>query len=136
MIIGILKNFNIGWILHPIVNRGVHLHPLSLNNAPPKALVGASLKGYSLHCIIFRTATDPCMGSGHMLIRAFDVLMKIYENEHYTVRDAVQSILVNNLYGVDIDKRAYQLAYFAIMMKARSYDRRIFSKNIENYKTQ
>lgn len=61
MIIGILKNFNIGWILHPIVNRGVHLHPISLNNAPPKALVGASLKGYSLHCIILGTATEPVM---------------------------------------------------------------------------
>ncbi len=61
MIIGILKNFNIGWILHPIVNRGVHLHPLSLNNAPPKALVGGSLKGYSLHCIILGTATEPAM---------------------------------------------------------------------------
>lgn len=50
-----------------IVNRGVHLHPLSLNNAPTKALVGASLKGYSLHCIIFGTATDGGYRSGELL---------------------------------------------------------------------
>ena len=110
-----------------IVNRGVHLHPLSLNNAPTKALVGASLKGYSLHCIIFRTATDPCMGSGHILVYAFDVLMQIYESAGYTQRDAAKSILEHNLYGLDIDDRAFQLAYFAVMMKARQYNRRILN---------
>lgn len=70
---------------------------------------------------------DPCCGSGHILAYLFDVLMQIYENYGYTSRDAVTSILQNNLYGLDIDDRAAQLAYFAVMMKARRYDRRFFS---------
>lgn len=70
---------------------------------------------------------DPCCGSGHILAYLFDVLMRIYENYGYTPRDAVASILQNNLYGLDIDDRAAQLAYFAVMMKARRYDRRFFS---------
>lgn len=70
---------------------------------------------------------DPCCGSGHILAYLFDVLMQIYENYGYTPRDAVTSILQNNLYGLDIDDRASQLAYFAVMMKARRYDRRFFS---------
>lgn len=70
---------------------------------------------------------DPCCGSGHILAYLFDVLMRIYENYGYTPRDAVTSILQNNLYGLDIDDRAAQLAYFAVMMKARRYDRRFFS---------
>ena len=69
---------------------------------------------------------DPCCGSGHILAYLFDVLMQIYENYGYTSRDAVTSILQNNLYGLDIDDRAAQLAYFAVMMKARRYDRRFF----------
>ena len=73
---------------------------------------------------------DPCMGSGHILVYCFDVLMQIYESQGYTQRDAAQSILENNLFGLDIDKRAAQLAYFAVMMKARQYDRRILSRNI------
>lgn len=68
---------------------------------------------------------DPCMGSGHILVYAFDVLMQIYESYGYSQRDAAKSILENNLYGLDIDNRAYQLAYFALMMKARQYNRRI-----------
>lgn len=103
----------------------VQMNTVSLNNAHTKALVGASLKGYSLHCIIFRTATDPCMGSGHILVYAFDVLMDIYTACGWSERDAAVSILRNNLYGLDIDRRAYQLAYFAVMMKARQYNRRI-----------
>ena len=74
---------------------------------------------------------DPCMGSGHILVYAFDVLLDIYSNLGYSNRDAVQSILENNIYGLDIDKRAYQLAYFALMMKAREYYKRIFSKKLE-----
>lgn len=70
---------------------------------------------------------DPCCGSGHILAYLFDVLMQIYENYGYTPRDAVTSILQNNLYGLDIDDRAAQLAYFAVMMKACRYDRRFFS---------
>ena len=74
---------------------------------------------------------DPCMGSGHILVYAFDVLMQIYEATGYSQRDAAQSILENNLFGLDIDDRAAQLAYFAVMMKARQYDRRIFSRGIQ-----
>ena len=70
---------------------------------------------------------DPCMGSGHILVYAFDVLMQIYEAQGYTQRDAAQLIVEKNLYGLDIDKRAYQLAYFAVMMKARQYNRRILN---------
>ena len=74
---------------------------------------------------------DPCMGSGHILVYAFDVLMRIYESAGYTQRDAAQAILEYNLFGLDIDRRAAQLAYFAVMMKARQYDRRIFSRGIK-----
>ena len=70
---------------------------------------------------------DPCMGSGHILVYAFDVLMQIYESAGYNQREAARSILENNLYGLDIDERAAQLAYFAVLMKARQYNRRIFS---------
>ena len=72
---------------------------------------------------------DPCMGSGHILVYAFDVLMDIYRDAGYSDRDAVKSILENNLYGLEIDERAYHLAYFALMMKARSYNRRILNKD-------
>ena len=70
---------------------------------------------------------DPCMGSGHILVYAFDVLMDIYRDNGYSDRDATISILENNLYGLEIDERAYHLAYFALMMKARSYNRRILN---------
>lgn len=70
---------------------------------------------------------DPCMGSGHILVYAFDVLMQIYESVGYSQRDAAKSILEHNIYGLDIDDRAYQLAYFAVMMKARQYNRRILN---------
>lgn len=78
------------------------------------------------------TFFDPCMGSGHILVYAFDVLMEIYREVGYSDRDAALSIVENNLFGMDIDKRAYQLAYFAIMMKARSYNRRALTKGISN----
>ena len=74
---------------------------------------------------------DPCAGSGHILAYMFDVLMQIYESYGYTTRDAVASIVEHNLYGLDIDDRAAQLAYFAVMMKARQYDRRFFSRSIQ-----
>ena len=74
---------------------------------------------------------DPCAGSGHILAYMFDVLMQIYESYGYTIRDAVASIVEHNLYGLDIDDRAAQLAYFAVMMKARQYDRRFFSRGIQ-----
>ena len=74
---------------------------------------------------------DPCMGSGHILVYAFDVLMQIYESYGYSQRDAAKNIVENNIYGLDIDDRAFQLAYFAIMMKARSYNRRFLTLGIE-----
>ena len=73
------------------------------------------------------TLIDPCMGSGHILVYAFDVLMQIYTSVGYSERDAAKNILEHNLYGLDIDDRAYQLAYFAVMMKARQYNRRILN---------
>lgn len=75
---------------------------------------------------------DPCCGSGHILAYLFDVLMQIYENYGYTPRDAVTSILQNNLYGLDIDDRAAQLAYFAVMMKAVRYDKRFLKRKDED----
>jgi len=76
-------------------------------------------------------AVDPCMGSGHIICYMFDVLMQIYEAYGYTARDAASSIVKNNLYGLDIDDRAAQLAYFSVMMKARQYDRRFLSRGIQ-----
>ena len=74
---------------------------------------------------------DPCMGSGHILVYAFDVLMQIYTSASWDQREAAQSILKNNLFGLDIDDRAAQLAYFAVMMKARQYDRRLLTRGIQ-----
>ena len=74
---------------------------------------------------------DLCMGSGHILVYAFDVFMQIYENAGWSQRDAAQSIIQNNIYGLDIDDRAAQLSYFAVLMKARQYDRRILTRGIE-----
>lgn len=74
---------------------------------------------------------DPCMGSGHILVYAFDVFIQIYENAGWSQRDAAQSIIQNNIYGLDIDDRAAQLSYFAVLMKARQYDRRILTRGIE-----
>lgn len=78
------------------------------------------------------TFLDPCMGSGHILVYAFDVLMEIYREGGYSDRDAALNIVENNIFGMDIDKRAYQLAYFAVMMKARSYNRRALIQGIKN----
>ena len=86
----------------------------------------ASIAPEQIKCI------DPCAGSGHILAYMFDVLMQIYETYGYTAHEAVRSIIENNLYGLDIDDRAAQLAYFAVMMKARKYDRRFFARKDEN----
>lgn len=77
---------------------------------------------------------DPCSGSGHICAYMFDVLMQIYEAYGYTAREAVRSIVENNIYGLDIDERAAQLAYFSVMMKARQYDRRYLTRKDENGK--
>jgi len=74
---------------------------------------------------------DPCMGSGHILVYAFEILVQIYTSVGYSEKNAAILILENNLFGLDIDDRAYQLSYFAVMMKARSYNKRIFIKNIK-----
>ncbi|MCF6462921.1 BREX-1 system adenine-specific DNA-methyltransferase PglX [Clostridium sp. Cult1] len=78
------------------------------------------------------TFIDPSMGSGHILVYAFEMFMQFHLEEGYTEREAAESIIENNLYGLDIDKRAYQLAYFSLMMKGRQYSRRILNKEIEN----
>ena len=74
---------------------------------------------------------DPCCGSGHIAVYLFDVLMQIYETQGWTQREAAQSIVAHNLYALDIDDRAAQLAYFAVMMKARQYDRRFFTRGLQ-----
>ena len=74
---------------------------------------------------------DPCMGSGHILCVLFDVLVRIYEDYGYTAREAAVKIVENNLWGLDIDERAAQLSYFAVMMKARQYDRRFFTRKVQ-----
>ena len=102
-----------------------------LDEAPQEPQVQAKLaeirKEYAALNPEDLTLIDPCMGSGHILVYAFDVLMQIYESVGYSQRDAAKSILEHNLYGLDIDDRAYQLAYFAVMMKARQYNRRILN---------
>lgn len=77
------------------------------------------------------TVFDPCMGSAHFLAYTFDVLLLIYTEYGYSEREAVKEIVENNLYGLDVDDRAAQLAYFAVMMKGRQYDRRFFSRGVE-----
>ncbi len=81
-------------------------------------------------CIKDGRKIDPCMGSGHILVYAFDVFMQIYTSAGWSERDAARSIIENNLYGLDIDDRAGQLAYFAVMMKARKYNRRILNGEV------
>ncbi len=73
---------------------------------------------------------DPCCGSGHILAYVFDMLMEIYTSRGWRDRDAAASIVENNLYGLDIDLRAAQLAYFSVMMKGVQYDRRFLSRGI------
>ncbi len=88
----------------------------------------ASMQPEDIKCI------DPCCGSGHILAYMFDVLVQIYESCGYTTRDAVRCIVEKNIYGLDIDDRAAQLAYFAVMMKARQYDRRFLTRKDDDDK--
>ena len=92
-----------------------------------EATLGALRKQYAALTPEELSLVDCCMGSGHILVYAFDVLMQIYEREGYSAREAARLILEHNLYGLDIDDRAYQLAYFAVLMKARQYNRRILN---------
>ena len=86
----------------------------------------AQLTPEDIRCI------DPCQGSGHILVYMFDVLMQIYESYGYTTQEAVASIVKNNIYGLDIDERAAQLSYFAVMMKACQYDKRFLKRKDED----
>lgn len=88
----------------------------------PLIKVNDSLDPSNIKCI------DPCAGSGHILCYMFDVLVQIYEEYGYGVREAIEKIILNNIWGLDIDERAAQLSYFSIMMKARQYDRRFFNR--------
>lgn len=88
----------------------------------------AQLSPEEIRCI------DPCQGSGHILVYMFDVLMQIYESYGYTTQEAVASIVQNNIYGLDIDERATQLSYFAVMMKACQYDKRFLKRKDEDGK--
>ncbi len=90
-----------------------------------------SQTGTPFDCINFIVLLDPCMGSGHILVYAFDVLVQIYKDAGYREKDIPELILKHNLYGLDIDDRAYQLAYFAVMMRAWNYNHRILVKRIE-----
>lgn len=90
----------------------------------------ADIKPEDILCI------DPCMGSGHIIVAMFDVLMDIYKSVGYGERDAAFEIVEHNLHGLDIDKRAYQLAYFAVMMKGRQYNRRFFRGKEEGLRPQ
>lgn len=85
----------------------------------------SDLKPEDILCI------DPCEGSGHILCYLFDALVKIYEDYGYSARDAASSIVEHNIWGLDIDERAAQLAYFSVMMKARQYDRRFFTRGVQ-----
>lgn len=106
-----------------------------LDEAPQEPQVEQQLKGIRAQYAKMEPeqlkVIDPCMGSGHILCYLFDVLMQIYLDNGYSKREAVSSILENNLFGLDIDKRAAQFAYFSVMMKAREYDSGFFGrKNI------
>lgn len=106
-----------------------------LEDADQEESVKAQLESIRRECASLKPeeikVIDPCMGSGHILCYMFDVLVQIYEAYGYTARDAVSSIVEHNIYGLDIDNRAAQLSYFAVMMKARQYDRRFFSRGIK-----
>ena len=102
-----------------------------LSSASEQCAKGCAFPDVQLDCIKYLKLGDPCMGSGHILCYMFDVLVKIYEDYGYTAREAAENIITKNLWGLDIDERAAQLSYFAIMMKARQYDRRFLTRGIQ-----
>ncbi|MBR0414260.1 MAG: BREX-1 system adenine-specific DNA-methyltransferase PglX, partial [Clostridia bacterium] len=130
--------FTTDWVVKYIIDNSLGKYWIERN---PNSPLKAKLKYYvqpSDFKTVEKTVTpesitfyDPCMGSGHFLVYAFDVLMQIYLECGWNERDAAKSIVENNLYGIDIDERAYQLAYFAVMMKARSFSRRILTQNVQ-----
>ena len=105
-----------------------------LEDAEQEAEIEKQLNTMYMECAFLKPedirVIDPCMGSGHILCTLFDTLITIYECCGYTAREATIKIVENNLWGLDIDGRAAQLSYFAIMMKARQHDRRFFTRNI------
>lgn len=132
--------FTTDWVVRYIVDNSVGRYWIERN---PDSSLKAYLqyfvlpKDREIHYVEDRiepqdvTVFDPCVGSGHFLLYAFDVLVKIYTERGYSARDAVNSIVVNNLFGLDIDERAAQLAYFSLMMKARQYDSRFLERRIQ-----
>lgn len=105
-----------------------------LDEAPQEPQVAQQLavlrKGYAALTPEDIKCIDPCMGSGHILAYLFDVLMQIYRSAGYTDRDAAASIVEQNLYGLDIDDRAAQMAYFVVMMKGCHYDSRFLRRHL------
>lgn len=105
-----------------------------LDEAPQEPQVAQQLaelrKGYAALTPEDIKCIDPCMGSGHILAYLFDVLMQIYRSAGYTDRDAAASIVEHNLYGLDIDDRAAQMAYFVVMMKGCHYDSRFLRRHL------
>ena len=108
-----------------------------LDEAPQEPQVAQQLaelrKGYAALTPEDIKCIDPCMGSGHILAYLFDVLMQIYRSAGYTDRDAAASIVEHNLYGLDIDDRAAQMAYFVVMMKGCHYDSRFLRRHLNPY---
>lgn len=106
-----------------------------LDEAPQEPQVAQQLaelrKGYAALTPEDIKCIDPCMGSGHILAYLFDVLMQIYRSAGYTDRDAAASIVEHNLYGLDIDDRAAQMAYFVVMMKGCHYDSRFLRRHLD-----
>lgn len=105
-----------------------------LDEAPQEPQVAQQLaelrKGYAALTPENIKCIDPCMGSGHILAYLFDVLMQIYRSAGYTDRDAAAGIVEHNLYGLDIDDRAAQMAYFVVMMKGCHYDSRFLRRHL------
>lgn len=105
-----------------------------LDEAPQEPQVAQQLaelrRGYAALTPEDIKCIDPCMGSGHILAYLFDVLMQIYRSAGYTDRDAAASIVEHNLYGLDIDDRAAQMAYFVVMMKGCQYDSRFLRRHL------
>ncbi|MEX2231634.1 MAG: BREX-1 system adenine-specific DNA-methyltransferase PglX [Cyclobacteriaceae bacterium] len=127
------------WIVKYLVENTVgktwlDRHPDSAIRSQLKYLVenesASSTKGEGIDTTTLLSLLDPACGSGHILVTAFDLYMLMYKEEGLTTRQAVREILQHNLFGLDIDKRAVQLACFAVLMKAASYDRDILKVNM------
>lgn len=114
------KGFRSSAVKHSGTSKALYFKPFFSTYVPEKA--------FSI-CIKVSVFIDPCMGSAHFLVYAFDIFMAIYEERGYSQRDAAILIAENNLFGLEIDKRAYQLSYFALMMKVRHYNRRALRKD-------